>query len=103
RPASERAVRVTSSNVGCRSSRRAASAPVNPAAPNTAALGGFSGGTDRSRKLVGQRLDDPLANTGDLFVGQGPVASAEREPKGQRHVALPHALGVPVDVEHINA
>ena len=76
RPASERAVSAVNSKYGWRCNKRAVSAPVNPAAPNTETLAA----TDRPLEPVADGGDDRLTLARDLGVGERPVRRTEREP-----------------------
>src|SRR5690348_9990044 len=97
RPESERAVSAVNSKYGWRCSRRAVSAPVNPAAPNTETLAP----TDRAFQSVADGGDDRVAHVRHLGVSQRPVGGAEGEPDGERYVAGAELVVVSVDVEHV--
>src|SRR5436305_2894618 len=94
RPTSLRAVTNASSKRGWVWRIRAASAPANPAAPNTAALAG----TDPAPQLIGERLADLCPLGCYLVVGERSIARPIAQPQSQRYVSLSKPLGGPVDV-----
>src|SRR5215210_5498520 len=114
-PTSEREVAATSSRLGWRQTRRAASAPVKPVAPATTTRARGSPSSDcaaGSRAVeasltqrspdLGEGLANRAAALGHLLVRERSIGSLEGQPQRQALAPLPHLLAR-VEVEELGA